>query len=298
MTISLAGMSPLVVNATTLAITNLRGSPNLNFQAVRHSGNEFPSVGALPGAMPRMSFSTPFLAAYNLIGLKLLIATTFDVFFATFAAGLRQSGANHSKFGLTASCSACLYITGARVAQNGLLMADVEVVYLSNDGKTHPVTLTNSVSLPSLGSEPVLHTLGPYSLNTTRKDGLKNSGFSNGINLHVPINDGDSYPRTVGWMGAAPKLAWAHEDAKQMATDLGWIGANITTSVALYFCGIDPTTHLRMTTGISMIITSGRVWGDGYQWDMQQPATASLMAESLASGSTHPIAVTSGATIP
>lgn len=299
MALGLSGMSPLKINSTVLAVQNVQFSPEIAYSGFQHSGNEFASIGVCPGGKPMVKFRTPFLAAYNLIGLKLLVATTLEVYFATFSAGLRNSGsAVNTKLGLNTSCTACAYITGASAGQNGILMADVEVIGLSTTGALHPFLETGTVSLPTLGSEPQLHTMGPFALNASRLDGATTSGFTNGIQLSVPLNDGDSFPRTIAWMGAAPRLQVAHQDALQIVTSLGLLGTNIATSLAVFFAGIDPTTQLRQTTGVSLTITSGRVNPGPVQFALNQPASIGITGEALSATATHPIAVATAATLP
>jgi hypothetical protein len=299
MTIGLSGMSPVKINATVLAIQDLQFSPEVQYAGFRHSGNEFASVGVCPGGKPMAKFKTPFLAAYNLIGLKLLLATTFEVYFATFTSGLRNSGSSvNTKLGLNTSCTACVYITGASCGQNGILMADVEVIGLSNNGVANPFVSTGTVALPTLGSEPQLHTMGPYALNASRQDGASTSGFTQNIQLAVPLNDGDSFPRTVAWMGAAPRLQVDHQDALATLTALGLLGTNIATSMAVFFAGIDPTTQLRQATGVSLTITSGRVTPGPIQFALNQPNRIGIVGEALSAVATHPITVATAATLP
>lgn len=299
MTLTISGMSPVKIGTTVLAVQDLAVSPEINVANFRHSGNEFPSVGVVPSAMPKVRFRTPFNAAYTLIGMKMLVATTFEVYFATFASGIRQTGAVHVKYGLATSAQACCYIDGASVSQNGILMADIAVQLLSADGVTHPLTKTTTVALPTLASEPQLHTMGPFALNATRIDGATQWQLAQNIQLYTPINDGDAFPRTVGWMGADPQIQVAHEDPLTALTSLGLDrGVNITTSAAVFGAGIDPTTQLRQTTGVSLTISTGRVVTGPIQFDLNRPAKMGFTIRALSATTTHPVVVATGATLP
>lgn len=300
MTMNISGLAPGKLGATVIPVMDVRISPEVRFAAFQHSGYEFPSVGVCPGGMPRVSFKTPFSVAWSVIAtLKEAVFTTFEIYFATFGSGLRNSGAVHSKLALNAACSVCAYITGIEnVGQNGIAMATIEVVGLSPSAILHPFQIVNTVALPALAGEPALHTLGPFQLAGARIDGLLSHGYQANIQLAIPTNDGDSYPRTTGWMGAAPRLMARHQDPLTLLGSLGLLGVNITSSAALWLIGIDPTTQLRMTTGISLTITSGRIITNPIQLSQAKPTEMDFEVAGLSSNSTHPIAVATGATVP
>lgn len=300
MTLSLSGLAPAKIGSTVIPVMDVRVSPEMSYLAFQHSGNEFPSVGAVPGGMPRVSFKTPWAAAYSVIAsLKLSLQTTFEIYLATFASGLRNSGALHSKLSLNASCSACCYISGIEnVGQNQIAMATIEAVGLSNNGVQAPFQKVDLVSLPSLVSEPALHTLGPLTIAGSRVDGLLSSSYAQNIQLAIPKNDGDSYARTVGWMGAAPRLRGRHQDPIAMLAALGLTGVSISSSAALWLIGIDPTTMLRMPTGMSLTVSSGRIITDPVQLSQAKPNEMDFEIAALSSTSTHPVVVNTSASVP
>jgi hypothetical protein len=298
MTMNIAGMSPLLLDTTKFAISDLRFSPDVVKVPFRHSGNEFASVGAKPGARPGFRWKTPILAAYNYFGLKLKISTVAEIYFATFASGLRNAGALHTKLGLNTSCLAASYIDGWSINQFGIAMADIVTVLLSANGVLHPFQVVQTVSLPVLGSEPQLHTLGPYQLAGTRKDGAENNGYKLNPILHIPINDGDSFARTLAHLGSAPQLILGHEDALQMVTDLGLMGVNVASSCAIWLAGIDPTTQLRQTTGMSFTISAGQVNIAEIPFGLNTAAKAMVTIDPLSATATHPVVVATAAALP
>ncbi len=298
MPLAIAGMSPLLLDTTKLAIQDLEFTPDIVSNPFRHSGNEFPSVGVLPGGRPAMRFKTPFVAAFNYISLKAKLATAAEIYFATFANGLRQSGANHAKLSLNTSAKAFNWISGASVRQNGLLMADVTTMFLSSDGVANPLVYSASGNtLPVLSAEPQLNTLGPIGRNGTRKDGAANLGFANNCIIVSPVNDGDKFPKTATLFGAEPKFMVEHQDPMLMLTDLGLEGEAIT-SMALFFAGIDPNNGRRQTTGVSLTATLGHRYPGSFKWALNDPASVGIVADLLSIDGTHPIAVNTAATLP
>ncbi len=299
--LNLTGMSPLKINSTVLAITDLALSPEVEIENFRHSGYEFPSVGVVPGARPMARFKTPFGPAYTLFSMKLLQATVLEIYYATFASGLRQAGANHYIHALATSAKAACYMEGASVGQNGILMADIVVALLSSDGLTHPLAaLASGATLPTLGSEPQLHTLGPFAIGSgpTRIDGLTNQGFRQNISLAMPKNDGDAYPRACAIMGMDPMIMGEHESPIALLTELGLMGEAVPTNAQAFFRGIDPTTQLLQTTGMKLAVTAGRAIPMPVQFDLNRPAKMGFGIRTLSSTSTHPITVTAAAALP
>ena len=299
MTLNVTGMSPITLDSTTLAISDLAFTPDIVSIPFRHSGNEFPSIGAKPGARPAFRYRTPWLAAYAYFGLKLKISSIVNIYFANFTAGLRTpTTASNTALQVNNGCTGCSYIDGFSIDQFGLVMADVVTLMLSKDGITHPFQQVAAQVLPVLGSQPALSTMGPYQLNAVRKDGARSLGFRQNAIVYSPINDGDSYPRLADWMGASPQFMIDHEDALQMVTDLTLMGLNIATNAVIWLADLDPTTFLRKTTGTSLTVTAGNVMVKSVPWNLNSASKASVVVESLSSTGVHPVTVATGAALP
>ncbi len=291
-------LAPLKLNATVLAIANLQLTPEVAADAFRHSGNEFASVMVAPGAAPRIRFKTPFLAAYNLIGLKTIKCTTVEVYLAKFVDAIRSASAVHRKYALAASATGFAYITGASVAQQGVLMADVEVILLSADGTTHPLAVTDNNALPTLASEPALHTLGPVTLNGTAIGGTSDCSVDLSQQMEVRSSDGDIYPRVCAYLGGSPSLSLGHDDPVTLLTTVGLVGLNVTANVVQYFRNYDTTTGLTASTGLSLTIASGRVIPESQDADNLAVAKTGMRVLPLSSTTTHPMVIATGATVP
>ena len=321
MALQLEGMSPLTVGAATYAISDLAVSPSVEAQMFQHSGNEFPSLGLIPGATPRCSFKTPLYGALSMIGIsaRFVAASTFNFYLATFAAGLRQTGANHTKYALATSAKCFLWIDGFSIAQNGVVMADCQGIFLSSDGKIHPLAApAGSSALPTLAAEPIVNTMGPFSISlagvNTRFDGATDFAFRHNCNVVTPKSDGDLYPKVAAFMGCAPTIHIGHMDPLAILAQLGMTGLVIdgTTivSASIYMRQIDTVgtpaspgpyvapTQLPMTTGISLTIGNGQMTPEPVQFQLGQPAKTALTIHGLATGTTHPVVTATGATIP
>lgn len=289
--------APVKLNSTVLAADSLRVPPNVAAAAYRHSGNEFPSVMTAPGAAPRVRFRTPFYEAYNLIGLKGLRCTTVEVYLSKFSAGLKSSSTDHLKYNLTASCEGFAYLTGFGCSQNGILMADVEVVLISNNGTSHPLT-AGTGSLPTLASEPALRTSGPSTINGTTVAGTSGFNVDLGASVQTMLSDGDLYPRACAYVGGDPVITVEHADPATLLATLTLNGVALSSNFVQYARDYSTTTGLTQTTGISITVASGRVIPEDFGADNLAVATGSFRVLAMSTSTTHPLVIATGASVP
>lgn len=300
MSATIYSLSPVNINTTVLPVENITLPHDVLSTLHQHSGNEFPTLAASPGANPKLTFRTPFVGAYNLFGLSALKVTALDVYLAKFINLVRGGAASHPKLSLASSAIGYAHITGWSVNQDGILMADCEIYYLSADGQTHPIaSVAANQSLPSLASQPVLHTLGPISVNGTVYGGHSQSSVQMGQQAVVNRTDGDLYPRVCARTGAQPRLTGDHMDPIALNGALGYQGANISSNVIVYYRAYDPTTGLNSSSNsVSVTIGSGRI--HPATMDVAQGSVAKLPYEvlCLSSSSTNPLAISTSATAP
>lgn len=293
-------MAPAKLNTTVVPVERIGFSAGIIANPHQHSGNEYPTLVAIPGATPRITLTIPFRAAYDVLGLGINVLTAFELYLAKFASLTRASGSVHTKWALSASCTAAAMITGASVNQDGLLMAEVEVYPLSNNGTTHPLTKTDNNALPSLAAQPTLHTLGPMSINGTVVPGLSTAGLELGQRMEVQRTDGAPYPILAVRVDAAPRITASHADPVTMYNQLGSImGADITANVVAYFRQLTAAGLVDTgSTAVSVTVASGRVVPLEVADSQGQVATLGVEVHGLSSSTTHPFAMSVSATAP
>lgn len=291
--------SPIKLNSTKLAANSIRLLPNPNNQTFQHSGNLYPSIDALSGALPRIAFKTPIKDAYALIGTGILALTTIEVYAAKFSnSTFAKLGTSvHRKWAGTAGCAT---ITGFSVGQNGIMMADVEVVPFSSDGSTHPLTPTDNNALITLDAEPLLHTLGPISFNGTQITGVDSVSVSLGNNIDIRISDGDLYPRNAALISGAPSISGTHMDPVTLSSTLSLIGVAVSgSSVIVYFKSIDASTQVvSLSNSISLTIASGRIMMGDMSFEQNNAFKTEFSIIPLSSSSANPIIISTSATTP
>lgn len=299
---SLASLSPVKLNSTVLAVANLTLVQGNEVEPMGHSGNLFDSQLTVPGAKIGIRFRTPFLDAFTLLGFGLptpLKLTTFEAVMAKFADFARTPGSAHVKYDLASSGFACAYIQGFSVEQNKVLMADVEVIPMSPDGLTHPLRRTTSVAIPTLASEPALHTLGPTQINGTTIGGSASVDAMTGLTIEVERSDGDRFARNLAVLHGRPTLNVRHDAPEDLAATLGLEGATISSAVRQFFRDFSPTTGLTLATGLQLTIASGRVFPTESSVEQGQILKGGLSVVGLSAvNTTHPWAVATGQAVP
>ncbi len=292
-------MCPVKLNSTVLAAADVRLAPNNNTQGFRHSGNPFDSVDVLSSAMPRITFKTPIKDALATIGTGLLVLTNLDVMIAKFSATTyaKESTSVHSKWNATVGCA---YISGWSVSSNGICLADVEAVPLSTNGTTHPLARTDNNALLTLSAEPLLHTLGPISINGSVITGLDSISVQFGHMLDVRLSDGDLYPRTAALLAGAPSISGVHVDPATLLTTLSLIGVPINgSSIISYLKSFDATTQLVSTAdAISATMAKGRILVDDLTNGQNIATKSNFRIMPLSVSTTHPIIISTSATAP
>ncbi len=293
----LTSLAPITLGSTTLPIANLRVSPDVATQMHRDSGNEFPGVQATLGGAPKISFDCTAAEAYTAIGFKGTQFTTCDVYLATFASGIRSAGSGHPKYSLASSAKAFAYIRSISCSQHGIAMASVEVMLLSSDGVTHPIS-AGTASLPSLSGQPALRTLGPGKINGTAVAGLVSMNLDLAPSVEAILSDGSLYPQVCAYTGGSPVFTVEHADPETLRGILGFQGVALASNYIQYLRDVDATTQTLSTTGISLTVSSGRVIPAEFGADNLQVAKGGYRVECLSTSATHPVILATGATVP
>lgn len=293
----LATCAPVTIQATVLAADEFQYDPAISSDVFRHDANKFASALVKPGAIPVVRFKTPFLAAFNLMGLGLFRMTAFNFTFTQFASFVRSAGATHPQYALAASAVAVCRIMGASVNQKGILMADVVVIPLSSDGMIHPIAAPANVTLPVLASEPALHTLGPIEINGTKYSGFRNAGFDLGNDFTGEPHDGDLYLRNVGEYQADPKLMGEHADPTTLYPILGGLGVAISSTVKFYFRDY-AASGATLGTGLSISVASGAVNTGPIRMKRGAVPSLGIEVQPLSTTQTHPFTLNAAAAIP
>ena len=298
---SIYSLAPGRIGATVVPVKSVTVSPTIISEQDIHSGNPFPTLVRVSGAQPKLTMVVPFAPAWAAIGsFDVVRVTTLDVYFAKFLNYIRDPGAVHLKLGLSGTSAAAVMITGISVDQDGDLNATVEVTPISDGSFTNPIAITTA-ALPTLGSQPLLYTLGPVSINGTVIPGLVSAGADLAQQLIVQRSDGSKYAMAASRMSAAPRLFGEHADPGAIAAALTLDGANITSNVIQYFRSYNAVTGVvdnAASSGCSLTVAAGRIHPTDFSVTQGAIAKSGFEFLPLSATTTHPIAVSVTATVP
>jgi hypothetical protein len=299
---SLAPISLKIAGAPSdvvIAVENHAFSADIISNPHFHSGNTAPTQVTVPGANPKITFSTPFKTAFDLLGLGIIKLEKLDVYLSKYIDFVRSPNSDHTRITLSAGAFAAIQITSWSVNVDGILMADVSVDLLSDD-QVHPFVFETNVALPTLAGNPALHTLGPARINNVIIPGCSSDSGDIGGTTIVQRNDGDLYPRVAARTQIAPTAKIAHEDPVAVLAALGLLGTNITAATELFFKAYDVVTGVvSQLGGIKIAIGKGRIHPDG--WNAPQGGVASTGLTIIGivdDGVSNPFTVTTGVTVP
>jgi len=293
-------MAPCQIASTVVPVERVSFSGGVITEPHQHSGNEFVTLIRTSGATPRIRLSMPFRAAYDLLALGVNELSAFHLYLAKFAALIRATGSVHTRWSLSTNAKAAAMITGWSVNQDGILLADVEIVPLAATGGTaHPLTRTDNNALLALASQPTVHTLGPVSINGTVIPGLTASSVDLGQNLVPQRTDGALYPVIAPRVDAAPRMTLTHADPRALLAGLGDLLGSSVAVVAYYrqYAAADGTIDTG-ATAVSVTAASCRITPIDMDVGQGEVATIGFEVAGLSSTSTHPFAVAVNATAP
>lgn len=289
---------PITIASTTIATLGWSFSPDIVRAVQMHSGLPYPTAEVISGSNPRVTFRCFFQDIYALTGLTILSATTFSVYMSVYASLIRDAASNHLRLALSSSCTAAIQITGVSTDQDGVLIADVEAVLLANTSTAHPFTITTNNAMPALTAEPIKHTLGPLVVDAAGIPAVQSASLSLSPNLQVSRSDGDLYPRVAAQTQGNPVLTIGHKDPKALLATLGLDGL-ASTSVVQYFRRFDATTGVAgASNGVSFTIASARLSPTELQTEPGAIASQGIQITAMSSSTTHPVVVSTSATVP
>lgn len=303
-TFTISGMGFAKLNTTTMPIMSIEYSPNMGVEPFRSGGDINASMVRRAGARPVFRFTAPLDAVWTTLNSFLPVSlTAFEMHAATFSAtGIRAStGANIYKMPLTgAKCFAVISSISAAQGSVNLCLAEVLVYPTSDDGLTDPIT-TATGALPTLGSTPNLHVLGPIVDDTTARWGVRQWRIDLGVGMEPIQADGFFYPSAyrVGAIQATASIN--HSDISAIYTALTSDGKDAAgAGVILYARAYNMTTKVLTTTGYSFTFANCFASLDSMRLSGTDIADTTLRLTSYAAPGTltHPVTVATAATLP
>jgi hypothetical protein len=302
---NLSGLGYLNLNGTTVPVQGISYSPNLGKEPFRSGGDLSPSMMRRAGSRPAFRLTLPLDTAYSVLGQFLPVnLSAFTMYQAAFSGtpALRV-GTGATTLGMTPT-TGLAYGLITRIYPNGgavpMMLADVLVLMCATDGLADPMTL-GSGTIPTLGANPTLHTLGPMVDNATARWGVKSWSLDTGIGLEPIQNDGLFYPTTYR-LGAIQAIATvSHNDVVALGAAIGDLGKDSAgAGFILYARAYDSAAKTLLATGYSFTMAKAMasIESNGAQGTDRAEMQLQLSTYAAPNALTYPITVATSATLP
>lgn len=291
-------LGPLTIGSTTIAVKSHAFTPGILAQVEDHSGLPYPYAEVIPGANPTVQFTAYAADIYALVGADFFLeTTTFDLYLSKYDGSIRTTANEHTKLALSASCRAAITLDSLSVSQDGTVMAECTAVLLANTSTDHPVTVTNNNALPALSAAPILHSLGPLVVNAVGIPGDRAFALDLGHTLETSRDDGDLYPRRAALVRGEPKLTIQHANPVAVLGSLGLLGSAPGT-VIQYGRRVGSDGTLGASNGLSLTLALAYLRPLELTSEQGRISTTAIEATGRSTSTTHPVVVSTSATVP
>lgn len=258
-------------------------------------GNVFPRYitgqSTDPGIELKSAKLTELLSSIGLGVFDLNGTNTLDLFFAkasSLGEGL-ASGSVHTKSTVSYGL---IYPMSIQVGEDPPGEMSIMVSPVSNDGATNPVSLTNSVALPTPAAFDEGYVVGPLTLNGTVIDGVKSYRIDFGANVVKRRADGSIHNVFINLFNFRPTVAieLIGQEAMDKFASLFSLAYASTTKFYLRHCANDGVRTADGTTShISATMTAGKFNFNGYGKTAEGETTYNIELKPRYDGSNDPL---------
>jgi len=251
-------------------------------------GRVYPEFAAVMAGRPIMSFTTTgianFLSNISELGIGAVDLAATAYFQALTNYGTRAGATSHLKILMTRGMMIPRTLSAE---QNTVARIAADVIAISSDGSTAPVTLTASQSIGHSAAADEQYTVGSSTLNNTAVDGVQAINIDFGIQEIIAAGKGLPYATFVARMRVAPIVTVTSLDMDLLAT-YGFPGAARSALTNVVFSqvvqgGVVNGTSKTFTVNEGRIVArQGRATQDGQ-------ATVDIMIIPTYNGTNNPL---------
>ena len=285
MTAQLYTLGRLQTNSTVLQIMNIAVNDGVQVTPSAHSGLQVADGVAATGAeAPRITGQAYWGEAHALFGLSPLSITAMNLFLGIESGGVIGNG---DRYSMASGATAIGYITGMSVSQDGIAMADFEIVLLSADGTADPLTKTANEAMPAV-SQPLRYTVGGLSINGSGIDGVTGISMTTGFSATTRRSDGDFYPTGAVIGGGAHTISIDHTDPVAVRDVLGSRGVDVGSAAVVTLQSINNVTGVVGGTTQTLTIANGYAAPGGMNTEHVGIASHRLTIHAISADGTTP----------
>lgn len=225
------------------------------------------------------------------------ISSNITLFFQKNAdSGERSSGSAHLKVVLT---SGLIIPQTLRASQDGEAEISYQIIPVSSDGTTDPLTFTDSQALAGTPNSGEKFTVGPVTLNGTDIE-AQSIEINFGISVETRSHSGFHLPIQANIKTVAPTLTVATKDLSKIST-FGLSGtAQSATDTLVYLRKIDEN-GIRVANAtaehVKISIDDGQMHTDSLGSDGEEDGTATIQMDVSYDGTNVPLVITAASAI-
>lgn len=286
------------MNVYTLYAVTINGTliDGITSQSVGHGiqalvnhgdGSPYPRFAGIMKAEPTISFTSRALKkVLDVTGTDgVAISSSVVLFFQKTAdQGLRASGGAHLKLTVSAGL---VVPRNARAGQDAEAEISVDIIPVSSDGLTSPITYADSQSLSGSPNQNEKFTVGPASLNGTAYE-LQSIDIDFGLEVRTHMHSGLPYPVRAHIARAAPRITLTTFDLAKLATlGVPGVAQGSTDSVVWFRKLLENAVRTPDATAehISFTIDDGHIYVDSADAGDNEDGSASIMVQPTYDGS-------------
>ena len=210
--------------------------------------------------------------------------------------GERASGTAHLKVVIATGLIIPLTL---RAGQDGEGEISYQIIPVSADGTTDPITITDSQALAGTPDSAEKFTVGPCSINGTDVE-PQSLEVNFGISVQTRSHSGFYLPLQASIKTVAPTVTIQSKDVSKVVTFALAGTAQSVTDTVLYLRKLDQNgTRVANITAehVKLTIDDGQIHTDGLGSDGEEDATATLMMDVAYDGVNSPIVVAAASEI-
>ena len=291
----------LKVGSIYIPISQATPSPQVEAIVQGAGGSVDPTVSAVGGTMPIMTFNTPALGtalgACSFAPTQITSGTTVVVYFAQMGEGTYVSGANHKSITIN---EATLFLSRVSGERGKPAVAEYKLL-ATYDGTNAPFVVGESVSLPSADLLSELYSVCcaviSYGESSSVQVKLNSASLDCGVGEMQERSGATIHPTISAVMKQEPVITL---DTMDIATMLAVAGIDplVSTGTVIYFAKYNGPSYASGSVHIGITANDPLVVLKTMSGKQDETATMSYEGHAIYSDSTAPITISTTTALP
>ena len=294
-----AGISLIDISTPDVTLGGIMSyslNPGLNAMIAAGGGVVDPTFSALMTASAVVNFTSldiaTILAQTGIVGKELTTTVFYLQKFLGY--GSRAGETSHTKVSLG---KAFLVPRTLSAQVGGPATLTCDMIAISADGTTAPITVTASQTLATGGGASAAYTAGPCSINGTSL-AVASIAVDFGLDVRTEIDDADVFPTLAYVASRRPTITITSPDMAALATITAIGAVQTDTDSVVYIAQLDGNSRKAGSTHISLTVDAGRIEINSLAGSDGEPVAAEIVIKPTSDGTAAIIAVDTAVALP